>query len=351
MKENAMNRATTFSSIYYLAFLFSVLSIIGCSKPIDQTSLITRGGLLYAPNEQSPYSGKVFALHSNGIKRLEGEYKNGRADGDWKFWYANGSIEQEGKFREDGAIGKWTYSDTAGKKTCEAEYLGGKKNGSYKTWYANGRPKIERKYRDGHPDGPSMVWNEDGSLVDLSKLISWIKVEGGPGGDFSISATEVTFDQFDTFCDAIGYQNPKGNFGRGKQPVINVNVADAVAFCSWLSTETGTTIRLPEENEWEYAAKGGNKSRGYGYSGSNNIDEVAWYSDNSGRKAHEVGTKKPNELGIYDMSGNVDELCGTSGLIRGGSWGSRGNQCRVSCRLDGYDVRLDLNGFRVLQKR
>jgi formylglycine-generating enzyme required for sulfatase activity len=181
--------------------------------------------------------------------------------------------------------------------------------------------------------------------------IQWVLVQGGPGGDFSISATEVTFAQFDKFCDATGYGKPNVNFGRGKQPVINVNVADAQAFCNWLSKEIGTTVRLPEENEWVYASKGGNKSRGCEYSGSNSVDDVAWYSGNSESKTHEVGTKKPNELGIYDMSGNVWEWCGTSGAIRGGSWFNLDSGCRMSYRGDvspGYRG-LDL-GFRVVQK-
>ena len=180
-----------------------------------------------------------------------------------------------------------------------------------------------------------------------------ILVEGGPGGDYYISATEVTFEQYDRFCDATGYKKPDGKFGRGKQPVIDVNVSDAMAYCRWLSKITGTTVRLPEEDEWVYAAKGGNKSKGYIYSGSNDIDEVAWYGSNSGDKTHEVGTKKPNELGIYDMSGNVWEWCGTEGAVRGGSWYFYGNGCRVSSRyVDFPDNRnYSLFGFRVLRKK
>jgi hypothetical protein len=80
---------------------------------------------------------------------------------------------------------------------------------------------------------------------------TWILVEGGPTGDFYIAATEIIFDQFDEFCNATGFKKPEAPFGRGKQPVVNVNVADAVAYCKWQSKETGTTVRLPEENEWE----------------------------------------------------------------------------------------------------
>jgi hypothetical protein len=179
--------------------------------------------------------------------------------------------------------------------------------------------------------------------------IKWVRVEGGPRGAFSMSATEVTFDQYDAFCNATGHEEPMANFGRGKQPVINVNVADAVAFCEWMSKETGKTVRLPEEDEWEFAARGGKKSKGYEYSGSNDVGAVAWYDGNSGSKTHEVATKKPNELGLYDMSGNVWEWCGTRGVVRGGSWFDF-DGCRVSYRyVFVAGLRGSSFGFRVLQ--
>ena len=183
--------------------------------------------------------------------------------------------------------------------------------------------------------------------------IQWVFVEGGPTGDFYISATTVTFEQYDKFCDATGYEKPFARFGRGEMPVVFVNVGDALAYCDWLSKETGTTIRLPEEDEWEFAAKGGNKSKEYKYSGSNNIDEVAWYESNSKKKTHIVATKKSNELGIYDMSGNVWEWCGTKGAARGGSWGRHDLIfCQVSSRYDYTpDLRFISQGFRILQKR
>ena len=99
----------------------------------------------------------------------------------------------------------------------------------------------------------------------------------------------MTFAQFDEFCSAAGYAKPDDNaWGRGNRPVINVNVVDAKAFCQWLSKETGKSIRLPEESEWEFAAKGGKKSNGYIFSGSNKLDTVGWYSGNSDFKTHEV---------------------------------------------------------------
>ena len=125
-----------------------------------------------------------------------------------------------------------------------------------------------------------------------------------------------------------------------------------------------TSYRLPTEAEWEYAARGGNKSQGYKYSGSNSEVEVAWFSSNSGTKTHELGTKKPNELGIYDMSGNVWEWCSdwydesyyvnsslsnpynnksaSLRVFRGGSWDSHAEYLRIASR-SGYSPTLRAN--------
>ena len=123
--------------------------------------------------------------------------------------------------------------------------------------------------------------------------------------DYYIGQTEVTQELW----EAVMGSNPSYFEGDNQCPVENVSWNDCQEFIKKLNRLTGKNFRLPTEAEWEYAARGGNKSKGYKYSGSNDADAVAWYEKNSGGKTHPVETKQSNELGLYDMSGNVWEWC------------------------------------------
>lgn len=180
---------------------------------------------------------------------------------------------------------------------------------------------------------------------------------------YYIGKTEVT----QALWQAVMGSNPS-NFKGADLPVECVSRNDCQEFIQKLNRLTGRNFRLPTEAEWEFACRGGNNSRGYKYSGSNDIDNVAWYWDNSGGKTHPVGTKAPNELGIYDMSGNVWEWCsdryadytsysqtdptgpqsGSARVYRGGCWDCYARICRSSLRDgNGPTFRYGYLGLRL----
>ena len=180
---------------------------------------------------------------------------------------------------------------------------------------------------------------------------------------YYMGETEVT----QALWKAVMGSNPS-RFKGDDLPVEQVSWNDCQTFLSKLNALTGRTFRLPTEAEWEYAARGGSKSRGTQYSGSSNLDEVAWYKGNSGSKTHPVMTKKANALGLYDMSGNIREWCqdwkgsyssraqtnptgpssGSDRVARGGNWNFDAWYCHSSLR-SGYWPGSSYNfiGFRL----
>ena len=181
---------------------------------------------------------------------------------------------------------------------------------------------------------------------------------------FKLGQYEVTFDEYDRFAIATGQRLPEDQgWGRGQQPVIYVSWTEAKAYAEWLSVQTGKNYRLPTESEWEYAARGKTKKDEWsGTSIRSELEDYAVYSENSGGKTQPVrGDKprKPNDYGLYDMSGNVwewvhdfydevnEENCGTR-VIRGGSWNSIPVTLRVSNRRRLNPVyRSNTIGFRL----
>ena len=181
--------------------------------------------------------------------------------------------------------------------------------------------------------------------------------QGSDAYDWEKPAHEVTLSSYcigdaevtQALWQAVMGSNPSYFTGNLQRPVERVSWNDCQTFITKLNQLTGKTFRLPTEAEWEYAARGGNKSQGYKYAGSNTLGDVAWYDGNSSSTTHPVATKAPNELGLYDMSGNVWEWCqdwygsyssgaqtnptgptlGSARVYRGGSWYYYASSCRA----------------------
>jgi formylglycine-generating enzyme required for sulfatase activity len=301
----------------------------------------------------------------------------------------------------------------SGLKELEREAANIKNN---QAWEVDVENKINdgfRKYPEQYPT-KFHVTEETNSIEEIEKSDSMILVEGGTFemgsesgesieeplhqvtlSDFFLDKYAVTVAKFREFVIDTGYKtdaekgdgsyvsenggwnkktgvnwrnNNEGEPAKDDHPVIHVSWNDAKAYCGWISRKSRQAYRLPTEAEWEYAARGGRKSLGYKYSGSNNLSEVGWFGGNSGEITHAVGEKNPNELGLYDISGNVCEWCsdwygeypvdactnptgpssGYSRIFRGGSWNDDEKYCRVAFRNgSGRDYSFDVVGFRL----
>ena len=227
-----------------------------------------------------------------------------------------------------------------------------------------------------HPAEPEMVFVEGGTFTMGARIVNYHRPHEVTLTGYGIAKYPVTQKQWemlmgtsivqqrDTCRDAACHVSitdgdaachvstpDDGILGEGDDyPMYYVSWDEAQDFINRLNTATGKKYRLLTEAEWEFAARGGVKSNGFIYSGSNSLDNVAWYDGNSGSNTHPVGSKSPNELGVYDMSGNVDEWCndwydknyysgsskinpqgpsdGSFRVLRGGSWIWSANICR-----------------------
>jgi len=211
-------------------------------------------------------------------------------------------------------------------------------------------------FRMGSPSDEAGRYDNEGPLHEVTV------------SDFYMGKYEVTFAQYDAFCEATGRKKPSDNFwGRGSKPVIDVTWNDADAYCEWLSTQMGEKYRLPTEAEWEYACRAGTTTP-FSFGSTISTYQANYDGDSVGRKAMEVGSFPPNAWGLYDMHGNVREWCsdwfgsyssgrqtnpqgassGDTHVIRNGSWVDLPEDVRSAKRqwMPPYYTDLDL-GFRV----
>jgi len=195
------------------------------------------------------------------------------------------------------------------------------------------------------PGGTFQMGSNDGNNDE--KPVHTVTVKS-----FAMGKYEVTFEEYDKFCDATGRNKLDDNgWGRGKRPVINVSWNDAKAYVKWLSEQTGKDYRLPSEAQWEYACRAGSAGKYSFGDDMNQLGDYGWYGKNSDSKTHPVGEKQPNKFGLYDIHGNVWEwledvwhenyngaptdgsawISGDSNshLLRGGAWlnGNYGLHC------------------------
>lgn len=212
---------------------------------------------------------------------------------------------------------------------------------------------------DGGTFSMGCAWSEGQNCEDDERPIQKVTLNG-----FAISKVEVTQRLWQSVMD----NNPSYFPTCPECPVEQISFEDVQQFLGRLNHLTGKTYRLPTEAEWEFASRGGTKSTGHKFSGSADANQVGWFWDNSSNSTHPVARKTPNELGLFDMSGNVWEWCqdwygtytskpvdnptgpgfGTYRVIRGGAWNYHQGGCRNSCRYSFFPDKQGMSlGFRL----
>ena len=205
--------------------------------------------------------------------------------------------------------------------------------------------------KDGTSTGKAYVYsmNDNTGTTDAieysigGRTFRTVLVEGGPMKPFYIMQTEIPVNADIIINNRIVSMDSNNDY--------YINPTEFHSFLLNIRKISNCCFRLPTKEEWQYAAHGGNKSKGYTYSGSNSINDVAWYSGNSNKKVHDVAQKQPNELGLYDMSGNYGEVCYkykdyyVDGPICGGNWNDAASGCTVSSWVEGEVEGKYLNGY------
>jgi len=363
-----------------------------------------------AQDKSDSYSGQRDSNgRPNGIGKMiyadesvyEGQFTHGVRNGSGKSWDSNGKLTGDGVWKNDQIIEGWGILYDENGKYYEGDIKGGKPTGmsvEITSFPVGSDLFIDNKPVGKTPYTGNMIYGSHNIRIEYkgNKTEKIIQLTRGCSANFSLSLglfTETAFDinlemvfvEGGTFLmgatDGEGNEKPLhsvtlsdfyiGKFqvtqkqwravmgnnpsyfsGCDNHPVENVSWDDVQEFMKRLNQKTEKKYRLLTEAEWEYAARGGKKSKGYTYSGSDNLGDVAWYDGNSGSKTHPVGQKQSNELGLFDMNGNVWEWCSdwlgdysseaqtnpkgpsssSSRVIRGGSWDGYAECCRASNR-------------------